>query len=102
MAGALNARATAEVVYDPDPHGGWLFSSLARRINATLNHDTPVVVRTPTYYGVVARDLQRFRGAAGLGAAQIYAARAPQMNQQTSSTDSATAAIFAARMARGQ
>jgi hypothetical protein len=97
----MNDRVHPVVDYDPDPHGGWLFSSLARSINAGINGAPAVIVRTPTYAGVVPRALQRFRGAAGMGAAQIYADRAPQMNQQQTTTDSATSAIFAARMARG-
>jgi hypothetical protein len=98
----MNAVVRPVVEYAPDPHGGWLFSSLARAINSTLNGDQPVIERSPTYYGVVARELQKFRGAAGLGAAQIYANRAGQMSEQRTTADSATAAIFAARMARGQ
>jgi hypothetical protein len=97
----MNDRMHPVVDYDPDPHGGWLFSSLARSINAGVQGGPAVIVRTPTYSGVVPRTVQRFRGAAGLGAAQIYADRAPQMNQQTTTADSATSAIFASRMARG-
>lgn len=100
--GAINETPRALVDYAPDPHGAWLFGALTRRINATLNHANPVAERSPTYYGVVARQLQRFAGAAGLGAAAIYAPRAGQMNQQRTTTDDSTAAIFASRAARGR
>lgn len=99
---APNAATRTVVSYLPDPRGGWLFSSLSARIGDGVQKAPPVIERTPTYYGVVARELQRFRGAAGLGAAQIYSPAAAQMNQQRSSTDSATQAVFLSRMARGR
>lgn len=101
-AGAMNAVARPVVEYAPDPHGAQLFSSLARAINRTLNGAVPVAENSPTYYGVVARNFQRFAGSAALGASAIYSRRAAEMNQQRATTDSATAAIFASRMARGQ
>lgn len=99
-AGAMNATVRPVVDYAPDPHGGWTFGALTRAIGRTLANN-PVAEASATYYGVVARPLQRFTGAAGLGAAQIYAPRAGQMNGQVSTLDSATSAVFLARMARG-
>jgi hypothetical protein len=99
--GPENAVVRPVVEYLPDRHGAQLFGALTRGINRTLNSANPIAENSPTYYGVVARNLQRFTGAAGLGAAAIYSKRAPEMNAQRTTTDSATAAIFASRMARG-
>jgi hypothetical protein len=60
-----NARVTTDLVYDPDPHGGQLFHSLARRINGTLNGARPVTERAATCYGL-APDVQNFRGQNGI------------------------------------
>lgn len=100
--GAPNAVVRPVVDYLPDYHGGALFSALNRSIMRTVNGARAISERQPTYYGVVARDLQRFRGHAGLRAAQIYAQRSGTIQDQVTSTQSATSAVFLSRMTRGQ
>lgn len=96
-----NARVTSDLVYDPDPHGAQLFHSLARRINGTLNGARPVTERVGTSYGL-APDVQNFRGQnAALGAARVYAAASPTMQDQISAGGSLASSVFAGRMARG-
>lgn len=104
MGRAMNAITRTLVDFAPDPHGGWLFSSLARAANpnaAALGGSAlPVTERSATWYGWTQAP-QRFRGAAALGAAQVYAPRSAVINDQVTTTNSTVSDIFRQRMARG-
>lgn len=96
----MNVVPVSGIDYAPDPHGGALFSALARRINATLNGAVPIHERSGHFFGPIATT-QTFRGAAAIGAARVYAESSSTINDQKSTTDTAVSDIFRSRMARG-
>lgn len=97
---SINATAQTVVDYAPDPHGGWLASSLQRRAGQWLNSARPVVERSATWHGPI-HSPQQFRGAAAIGAGKPISQRAATINDQVSTTDSVVQDVFRSRMARG-
>jgi hypothetical protein len=101
---ALNGTSSRDFDYAPDPHGGALFSALARWTAGSINGQRPISDRAATWYGPVATT-QQFRGAAGLAVASrgsVYTQRSGVINDQVSTQDSSVSDAFLARMKRGQ